>query len=84
MPTAVSRVGDSKSQMIEGVEVLIAQKIDRSPMTTVTACGSTSLFEVDVVNELVEMLKQTGAEADFADPIDTLTEAGRIGALLRY
>ena len=30
------------------------------------------------------MLKLTGAEVDFADPIHTLTEAGRIGALLRY
>ncbi len=42
------------------------------------------MFEVDVVNEIVEMLKLTGAEADFVDPIDTLTEAGQIAALLRY
>jgi len=49
-----------------------------------TACGSDSLFTVDVVNELVGMLELTGASADFADPIESLTGAGGIGALLRY
>jgi peptide chain release factor subunit 1 len=49
-----------------------------------SACGSTSLFKVDVVNEIVEMLEQTGADADFVDPIQTLTDAGEIAAHLRY
>ena len=49
-----------------------------------SACGSKSLFEIDVVNEIVEMLERSGAEADFADPIPTLVEAGEIAALLRY
>ena len=48
------------------------------------ACNSASLYEVDMVNEIVEMLKQSGAETDFTDPIDTLTQAGSIAALLRY
>ena len=48
------------------------------------ACGSTSLFPVGVVNEICEQLARTGAEVDFVDPLPTLTEAGRIGALLRY
>jgi peptide chain release factor subunit 1 len=51
---------------------------------TCSACGSDSLFEVDVVNEIVEMLKLSGGETDFADPIPTLAEAGEIAALLRY
>jgi len=49
-----------------------------------SACGSTSLFKVDVVNEIVEMLEQTGADADFVDPIQTLMDAGEIAAHLRY
>ena len=48
------------------------------------ACASTSLFPVDMVEEVVELLALTSAEADFADPIPTLTEAGHIAALLRY
>jgi peptide subunit release factor 1 (eRF1) len=49
-----------------------------------SACGSSSLYEVDLINEIAEMLKQTGAEVDFADRIDTLAEAGGVAALLRY
>jgi peptide subunit release factor 1 (eRF1) len=51
---------------------------------TCPVCHSDSLFKVDVVNEIVEMLKLTGATVDFADPIPTLEEAGKIAALLRY
>ena len=49
-----------------------------------SGCGSRSLFKIGVVNELVEMLHLTGAEVDFAEPIETLREAGEIAALLRY
>ncbi len=51
---------------------------------TCSQCGSTSLFEVDMVNELVELVKQSRGEIDFSDPIDTLTQAGQIAALIRY
>ena len=49
-----------------------------------SACGSSSLYEVGVINEIVEMLEQTSAEVDFADRIDALAEAGEVAALLRY
>ena len=49
-----------------------------------SACGSRSLFKIGVVNEIVEMLKLSGAEVDFAEPIEALREAGEIAALLRY
>jgi hypothetical protein len=42
------------------------------------------LFRIGVVNEIVEMLKLSGAAVDFANPIETLEEAGEIAALLRY
>lgn len=47
-------------------------------------CGSESVFAVDLVNEIVEMLMLTGGEIEFSDPIETLTEAGNIAAFLRY
>ena len=49
-----------------------------------SGCGSESLFRIGVVNEIVEMLKLSGAEVDFADHIEALEEAGEIAALLRY
>jgi peptide subunit release factor 1 (eRF1) len=51
---------------------------------TCQRCGSSDVFEVDYVNELVETLARTGAEADFVDPFAALSEVGGVGALLRY
>ncbi|MCD4785090.1 MAG: hypothetical protein K8T10_14845 [Candidatus Eremiobacteraeota bacterium] len=47
-------------------------------------CGSDSVFEVDPLNELIEILASTSAEADLADEIPELSEVGGIAALLRY
>jgi len=60
------------------------ENLDLAAVETCSTCGSKSLFEIDVVNEIVEMLKLSGAETDFADPIQTLVDAGEIAALLRY
>ncbi|TET45396.1 hypothetical protein E3J62_07710 [candidate division TA06 bacterium] len=47
-------------------------------------CGSESVFAVDLLNEMVELLSKTGAGIDFADEIGELAEVGGIAALLRY
>lgn len=60
-------------------ETIVKKAAERCPV-----CHSDSMFTIDVVNEIVEMLKLTGATVDFADPIPTLKEAGEIAALLRY
>lgn len=49
-----------------------------------TICKSENIFKVDLVNELVELLALSSAEADFVDPIPGLSEAGEVAALLRY
>jgi len=49
-----------------------------------SACGSQSLFSVDMINEIVEAARRSGAEVDFCDHISTLAEAGGIAAFLRY
>lgn len=54
------------------------------PLEVCTTCNSTSLYEVDAVNELVELVVRQSGETDFVDPIDTLIESGCIAALLRY
>ena len=47
-------------------------------------CGTESLFKVDLVEELIELLLLTGAEPEFTEPIPGLTRADGVGALLRY
>jgi peptide chain release factor subunit 1 len=68
----------------EGRRCRDCEHLDIGAVETCSACGSKSLFEVDVVNEIVEMLERSSAEADFTDPIQTLVDAGEIAALLRY
>ena len=54
-------------------------KVEKCP-----ACGSDSLYEVDLVNELARLAETTSAEIDFSDPIPALEKAGNVAALLRY
>jgi peptide chain release factor subunit 1 len=42
------------------------------------------VFEVDFVNELVELAVKTGGQAEFADSFEGLTAWGGVAALLRY
>ena len=50
---------------------------------TCKVCGSKLLFKVSVINEILEMLIQSGAEYHFADSIPELGEVGGIAALLK-
>jgi len=69
---------------VEGRRCRDCENLQTGAADSCAACGSTSLFEVEMVNEIVELLKTTGAETDFADLIATLSESGHIAALLRY
>jgi peptide chain release factor subunit 1 len=60
----------------EGVNV---GKLERCP-----ECGSASVFSVDLVNEVVELLSRTSALMEFAENIKGLEEVGNIAAILRY
>jgi len=68
----------------EGRKCYNCSNIHSGVVEACSACGSKSLFKVDVVNEIVEMLEQTGADTDFINPIQALIDAGEIAALLRY
>jgi peptide subunit release factor 1 (eRF1) len=48
------------------------------------ACKSNSVFAVDLVNELVELLALSSATAEFVEPIAGLSDEGDVAALLRY
>jgi stalled ribosome rescue protein Dom34 len=48
------------------------------------ACGSRSLYEVELFNEILDMVYLSGGTAYFTGRIQTLTDSGGIAALLRY
>ncbi|MEX2535065.1 MAG: Vms1/Ankzf1 family peptidyl-tRNA hydrolase [Trueperaceae bacterium] len=47
-------------------------------------CQSDSLFTVDLVEELVELMLLSNAEPEFTDAIGGLSKSGDVAALLRY
>lgn len=51
---------------------------------TCQKCGSTSVFPLDLVDEIAKQAKRTSAHVEFSDAIPGLTKVGHIAALLRY
>ena len=48
------------------------------------ACGSKSVFTVDLIDELARLAETTSARVDFVDRIEGLSDRGDVAALLRY
>ena len=60
-------------------ELLAAAKPQQCP-----ACKSSSVFEVDLVDEIVSLAERTSADVEFTDTFAALDDAGGVAALLRY
>jgi peptide subunit release factor 1 (eRF1) len=53
-------------------------------LTKCPACGSNSVFSVDLTEEMIELAELTSAGVEFAEGIPGLVEIGGIAAVLRY
>jgi peptide subunit release factor 1 (eRF1) len=69
---------------IAGTKCRACEHLVHGTPQTCQQCGSPDVFPVDLVEALVERASRTGADVDFADPFDALTEVGHVAALLRY
>jgi peptide subunit release factor 1 (eRF1) len=69
---------------IEGMRCRDCELLAHAKPKQCPSCKSTSVFHVDLVNELVELAEKTSAASRFTDPIDGLTELGGVAATLRY
>ena len=69
---------------IDGVRCRACENLAHGVPDTCYVCGSSDLFKVDLVNELVELAAQTSAHVEFADAFEGLTEVGGVAGLLRY
>jgi peptide subunit release factor 1 (eRF1) len=87
---AAAKLGQIESLLVDrsfkprGKRCRDCEQLDSSVGENCAQCGSASSFEVDLVNEVIELVTQSGGQVDMADPIDTLTQAGFIAALTRY
>lgn len=74
----------SRDHKTSGKRCRVCENLEPGDRSICPKCGSDSLFTVDLVNQIVELAKQSGAAVDFCDPIESLEEAGGIAAFLRY
>lgn len=80
----VEKMAVTRDARIAGTRCRTCENLLSGERTKCSICGSEDVFKVDLVNELVELLALSSAEADFVDPIPGLSEAGEVAALLRY
>ena len=80
----VEKLAVTRDAKLAGTRCRDCENLSTGSREKCKICGSTDVFAVDLVNELVELLALTSAEADFVDPIPGLSEAGEVAALLRY
>ncbi|HEX7185799.1 MAG TPA: Vms1/Ankzf1 family peptidyl-tRNA hydrolase [Thermoanaerobaculia bacterium] len=80
----VEKMAVTRDARISGVRCRECENLAYGSPEKCPICGAEEVFKVDLVNELVELLALTSAEADFVDPIPALSEAGEVAALLRY
>ncbi len=80
----VEKLAVTRDAKLAGTRCRDCESLSTGSREKCKVCGSADVFAVDLVNEFVEMLALTSAEADFVDPIPGLSEAGEVAALLRY
>lgn len=80
----VEKMAVTRDAKISGVRCRECENLSAGTPRKCPICRSEEVFKVDLVNELVELLALSSAEADFVDPIPGLSEAGEVAALLRY
>jgi peptide subunit release factor 1 (eRF1)/predicted transcriptional regulator len=74
----------TREAKIKGTQCRDCENIVHGTPQTCQICGSKSVFQVDLVNEIVRHLELSSATTDFVDPIPGLSKAGDMAALLRY
>jgi peptide subunit release factor 1 (eRF1) len=74
----------ARDAVITGSRCRTCEHLAHGEPMTCYSCGAGDLFPVDLINELVELLAQTSAEANFTDSFKALEEVGHVAALLRY
>jgi len=80
----VENVIVNKDADLKGIRCRDCEALSESSKDTCPECGSSSVFPVNLVNEITELLKLTGGDIEFAEDIKELKEVGDIAAILRY
>jgi len=79
----VARLLVDRELHLEGYRCRDCELLDSGLPDRCPECGG-EVFEVELVNEMVELATKTGGDVEFSDSIGGLTHWGGVAALLRY
>jgi peptide subunit release factor 1 (eRF1) len=74
----------TRDARIAGTRCRDCDNVVHGTPSTCQICGSRSVFQADLVNEVARQVEKHGGAVDFSDPIPGLSKAGDIAALLRW
>ena len=80
----VEEMAVERDAELDGTRCRECETVVHGTPKTCQSCGSSSVFHVDLVDELTRQVALHGGSTDFTDPIPGLAEAGAVAALLRY
>lgn len=74
----------TRSAQVEGTQCRDCEALVHGTPETCQSCGSRSVFQVDLIDELTKQAERTSARTEYSDEMSGLTEAGHVAALLRW
>jgi peptide subunit release factor 1 (eRF1) len=74
----------TRNAQINGTQCRDCESLVHGTPQTCQSCGSRSVFQLDLIDELTKRAELTSARAEYSDEIPGLTQAGHVAALLRW
>lgn len=74
----------TRNAQVKGTQCRDCEEVVHGTPDTCQNCGSKSVFELDLIDELTKRAELTGAHTEYSDEISGLTSAGHIAAFLRW
>ncbi len=74
----------NRESTLKGIRCRDCEELSAGETDICPKCGSKSVFTIDMINEITELLALTNGKFEFADKIDELENVGDIAATLRY
>jgi peptide subunit release factor 1 (eRF1) len=69
---------------ITGTQCRECDHVVHGTLESCQQCGSGSVFQIGLVDEMARQAELTSATVEFSDPIGGLTRVGHVAAMLRY
>lgn len=74
----------TRNARVKGTQCRECENLVHGTPETCQSCGSRSVFQLDLIDELTKQAERTSAYTEYSDEMPGLTQAGHVAALLRW